>query len=369
MNEFNKHKKADKIKWILTGVAFLLIFVMFTGLCLQLFGKDKQKPSEWFKKAEESNSNYSESKVIDMPEVMTFSAKALAIARANGQTVDVKIKATVIPDDASNKAVDFSVEWGYATVHKDEAVTDFVTVTQECDGSVNATVSCKKAFDTDKIIVKVTTREGGFTAKCTITFLGVATSMNISASDLTPVSSAERGVYYQLGTKKTYTFNIALDNVFGKVGSKNLTATVGAVGNLYFGDEYVNSDSGLGTFSNMKSKPLSTYADRFITSATISENVLTVTVGSDLLESFYSYKESDEYGGTTYYDRVVFEDEYGFTSGDGYESNAKANTEAMKSCYFTVTVTDSVSELSETIRIWLVTPVNGVKLDKTEFSV
>lgn len=28
-----------------------------------------------------------------------------------------------------------------------------------------------------------------------------------------------------------------------------------------------------------------------------------------------------------------------------------------------------VSELSETIRIWLVTPVNGVKLDKTEFSV
>ena len=24
MNEFNKHKKADKIKWILTGVAFLL---------------------------------------------------------------------------------------------------------------------------------------------------------------------------------------------------------------------------------------------------------------------------------------------------------------------------------------------------------
>ena len=105
------------------------------------------------------------------------------------------------------------------------------------------------------------------------------------------------------------------------------------------------------------------------TSAAISENVLTVTVGSDLLESFYSYKESDEYGGTTYYDRVVFEDEYGLTSGDGYESNAKANTEAMKSCFFTVTVTDSVSELSETIRIWLVTPVNGVKLDKTEFSV
>ena len=355
----NKKKKIIVITAVILAVISIIAIIAGVVIANKKDKKDTLYITE----------NFDDAATYEMPEVMTFSAKALAVAQANGQAVNVKIKATVIPDDASNKAVDFSVEWGYATVHKDEAVTDFVTVTQEYDGSVNATVSCKKAFDTDKIIVKVTTREGGFTAKCTVTFLGVATSMNISASDLTPISSVERGVYYQLGTKKTYTFNIALDNDFGNVGSKNLTAIVGAVGNLYFGDEYVNSDSGLGTFSNMKSKPLSTYADRFITSATISENVLTVTVGSDLLESFYSYKESDEYGGTTYYDRVVFEDEYGFTSGDGYESNAKSNTEAMKSCCFTVTVTDSVSELSETIRIWLVTPVNGVKLDKTEFSV
>ena len=123
--------------------------------------------------------NFNDTVTYEMPKSMAFTAKSLAAANEKGQAVNVKIKATVIPDDASNKAVDFSVEWGYATVHKDEAVTDFVTVTQEYNGSVNATVSCKKAFDTDKIIVKVTTREGGFTAKCTVTFLGVATSMNI----------------------------------------------------------------------------------------------------------------------------------------------------------------------------------------------
>ena len=355
----NKKKKIVVIAAIILAVISIIAIIAGVVVANKKDRKDTLYVTE----------NFDETEIYEMPKSMAFTAKSLAAANEKGQAVNVKIKATVIPDDASNKAVDFSVEWGYATVHKDEAVTDFVTVTQEYDGSVNATVSCKKAFDTDKINIKVTTREGGFTAKCTVTFLGVATSMDITASDLTPVSSSERGIYYQLGTKKTYTFNIALDNDFGNVGSKNLTATIGAVGNLYFGDEYVNSDSGLGTFSNMKSKPLSTYADRFITSVTISENVLTVTVGSDLLESFYSYKESDEYGGTTYYDRVVFEDEYGLTSGDGYESNAKANTEAMKSCYFTVTVTDSVSALSETIRIWLVTPVNGVKLDKTEFSV
>jgi len=52
MNELNMHKKSDKIKWALTGIAFLLVFAMLMGICLQLFGTGKQKPSEWFKKPE-----------------------------------------------------------------------------------------------------------------------------------------------------------------------------------------------------------------------------------------------------------------------------------------------------------------------------
>jgi len=50
--ELNKHKAKDKIKWILTGITFLLVFAMLVGMCLQLFGTGKQKPSEWFKKPE-----------------------------------------------------------------------------------------------------------------------------------------------------------------------------------------------------------------------------------------------------------------------------------------------------------------------------
>lgn len=53
MNELNRHKRNDKIKWVCTGVAFVLIFVFLVGLCMQLFAKDdKYKPSEWFKKTE-----------------------------------------------------------------------------------------------------------------------------------------------------------------------------------------------------------------------------------------------------------------------------------------------------------------------------
>lgn len=51
--ELNKHKAKDRIKWILTGLGFLLIVVFLAGLCMQLFAKDdKYKPSEWFKKSE-----------------------------------------------------------------------------------------------------------------------------------------------------------------------------------------------------------------------------------------------------------------------------------------------------------------------------
>ena len=51
-NELQRHKRSDKIKWAFTGIAFVLLFVMVTGLCLQLFGNDKVKPSNWFKKSD-----------------------------------------------------------------------------------------------------------------------------------------------------------------------------------------------------------------------------------------------------------------------------------------------------------------------------
>ena len=52
MSNFNKHVKSDKIKWIATGIALLFISLIIVGVCLQVFGKGKVKPSEWFKKDE-----------------------------------------------------------------------------------------------------------------------------------------------------------------------------------------------------------------------------------------------------------------------------------------------------------------------------
>lgn len=53
-NELKRHKKIDGMKWTITGIVLFLICVAVVGMGLQLFGKGKQKPSEWFKKQEQS---------------------------------------------------------------------------------------------------------------------------------------------------------------------------------------------------------------------------------------------------------------------------------------------------------------------------
>ena len=51
-NELQRHKKSDKVKWTVTAIAFVLLAVLLAGVCLQVFGKGKIQPSEWFKKTD-----------------------------------------------------------------------------------------------------------------------------------------------------------------------------------------------------------------------------------------------------------------------------------------------------------------------------
>ncbi len=364
---YEKKQKILKLTAILLAVITILTAGII-GICYSV--KSNASTISTAELPDEPDFEYSEPKVYDMPKTMAFTAKTLAAAQANGQTVDVQIKASVSPWDAANQQVDYSVAWGAAPTHGTEAVTDYVTVTQDSDGSLTATISCKKAFGSDKIIVTVTTRNGGYTAKCTVSFVGVASTISITNGSLNPISDTNRGSYYELGTNKTYNFTVNLGNIFNTIGSKNLTVTLGGNGSLYFGKEFVDGNSGMGNFTDMSQKSMADMVNNFITSATISGNTLTIKTGTKVIESYYSSAENDEYGlGTYYYNRYVFEDEYGFTSGTDFEKNGKANTAALPSCYFTITVKDTVSGLSETIRVWIVTSVKSVSLNKTTVNI
>lgn len=118
---------------------------------------------------------------------------------------------------------------------------------------------------------------------------------------------------------------------------------------------------------------MSDIVSRFIDYVEISGNTLTVKTGSTILENHYDEKVEDtEYHtGTTYKGRYVYPDEYdlGLIGGKDYDVNSEFNAAAIPSCYFTITVKDTVSGLSETIRVWLVTSVKSVSLDKTSVSI
>ena len=374
-----EHKKSDTVKWVLTLVAFLIVGVMLAGIICGWFEKKEELPQEETEQAavvDGEDNPMIEDTIYPMPEEMSFSALAFMPdvtadppGENESQSVDVRIEAYVYPESAANKEVDFSVAWGNASTHGSEEVTDYLTVTPDSDGSRIATVSCKKAFGSDTIIITVTTRDGGFTATCTVSFVGVASGIEITSSTAAKTSSSERGEYYELGTGKTYTFDIALSNVFDDVSSDLSVTEIGGYGTLYFGNGSFN-DGGYINYTEMWQKDIGEFADQFITSATLSGKTLTVKTGSKVMENYYSRVAPDEYFiADIYYDRYVVEvsdDTMGYKGPGDTFNNEKAeyNVETLPSCYFYVTVKDSISGLSETVRLWLVSSVSGVSFSQ-----
>lgn len=384
MSNYNDNSSwSDKFSWIITIVAMVLVAILSIGLLCALFiqpkedEQDEQAEVQQISVMDGAGNAMDADTVYAMPEAMSFSAASLAQARAqfnepsgttvtSDESVDVRIEAYVRPDDAANKKVDFSVAWGTAPTHGSEPVENYLTVTPDSDGSTTATVSCKKAFGDDTILITVTTREGGYTATCTVTFTGIADGISISGSTATKKSSSGRSEYYEVGTSKTYTFNISLTNAFDDVASDLSVKEIGGVGTMYFGNGSYN-DGGYINFSNVTQKDIGDLADEFITSATISGNTLTVKTGSKILENYYSSYGPDDYFITDiFYDRYVIEmnDDWSIKdSSDSFNNqNAKYNAEHIDDCYFYVTVEDGISGLTQTVKLWLVSSVSGVSL-------
>ena len=387
MSNYNDNSSwSDKFSWVITIVAMVLVAILSIGLLCALFIQpSEEKPDEQTEVQQaavidgEGNAMDADT-VYAMPAAMSFSAASLAQARAHfdepsgttitsDESVDVRIEAYVRPDDAANKKVDFSVAWGTAPTHGSEPVENYLTVTPDSDGSTTATVSCKKAFGDDTILITVTTREGGYTATCMVTFTGIADGISISSSTATKKSSSGRGEYYEVGTSKTYTFDISLTNAFDDVTSDLSVKEIGGVGTMYFGNGSYN-DGGYINFSNVTQKDIGDLADEFITSATISGNTLTIKTGSKILENYYSSYGPDEYFITDiFYDRYVIEmnDDWSIKdSSDSFNNqNAKYNAEHIDDCYFYVMVEDEISGLTQTVKLWLVSSVSGVSLSPT----
>ena len=92
------------------------------------------------------------------------------------------LTATITPDNADDKTVDWSVafvnpasEWATG-----KTVTDYVTVTPTSNGALTATVECLQAFG-EQVVVTVASRDNeGVTATCTVDYVKKVNGMELT---------------------------------------------------------------------------------------------------------------------------------------------------------------------------------------------
>ena len=125
-----------------------------------------------------------------------------------------ELTATIFPNTASNILVDWTIAWESSSQTAD--IAQYITVNPTYAGSRVCEVRCFKALPGNAVIT-VTTRDGGHTAKCTVKFVGIPTTMTATNSTLDKDMSGNYKV--PMFKRQTYNFDINLGNIFNSVGT------------------------------------------------------------------------------------------------------------------------------------------------------
>ncbi len=160
-DDLNTHKTKDKVKWILTAIAFLLVAVMLIGICLQVFGKGGIKPTEWFNDEQTEN-------VTFIPTEMSAMRLNTSRAVATGNTYT--LTATVEPADATNGDVTWSIAWKNpdSTWASGKTLSNYITLSSD---GLTATVTVKAAFGEQAIITVRSVSNTDIYATCTVDYV------------------------------------------------------------------------------------------------------------------------------------------------------------------------------------------------------
>ena len=284
----------SKGKWISRVCGALLVLALI--VCTVLIGILTDGYTHW--KADVPSSQMMQSNDEDefygygtaKVQAVSLSMNAAAVTAANG-SVSKTLTAYVYPEDAKNKAVDWTIEWLDTEETKD--ISDYLTLVPDSDGSATAQLTCLQAFD-GEALVTVTSREGAFFDTCRVLFVGNPSSVNVSCDALS-LKSGSFGTYYEIGAGNSYTFDITPDNVFGTVGAEcNYTFEVKGHGSFKTQTQYyytVNDgktwEEGTEQTVNIADVTTVSKYEPSVFDWSVSGNKLTVNVNCTL-ESYYT---------------------------------------------------------------------------------
>ena len=253
----NKEKRYDNIRWAVTFAVVFMLVISTVLVSLQAF--TDIKPFDVFKNSgesetsaysivtDESGNELEEGTIHSMPAVLNITSNALALADNN--FIEILLTATVTPSSAMNKAVDWSV--GYADGSDKTDIADYLTVTPTSDGSNIASVKCYKPFTKDMVIT-VVTREGGFSASCTVRYIGVPSTLEITFNGVEKDTDGAY-VFEVEDQNKSFTAQLSLSNIFGAITNYSTSYSfsvedVGEVTNDLVCIDYYSSKWGYHTY-------------------------------------------------------------------------------------------------------------------------
>lgn len=289
-----------------------------------------------------------------------FNTENVKIAELASTTYTKTLTATVLPSDAQDKSVDWSYAWEDTSITED--VTTYLSVVPSGDGSTTATVTCLKGFLNKNIIITVTTRVGGFSATCLVRYLGVPETLTIDSSAYTTAyDSTVSKDLTQIYTNSSYDLPLVLGNSMNSVGSGygSYKITLSAPGTILVNAKTVVRSTGEETNKTEEA------------TFNISENpdgkiYASAQIGNNFLTPICVYINEGKLHVSTNNSMLAYTNTVGGQSS--YCTRTVIGMKDGQTAYYSVTVTETNTNVSQTINFKILSSVSSVNLSLTEIN-
>ena len=281
----------EKFKWIAVFTALILLFAgVITSLAIAIGNKPVEVKTEGQDVSAATEDNPMVLLTMGNATIFRAAPEVSKVDTPEQAYVSQTVTATITPTTVVDKYVTWSVAWANDAPLKDKNISDYIKVTDDSQGNLTATVNCYKSFKGSKAILTCTTRQGGKTGTVNIVYEGVPSSMSITAPTGVTKYNLGKDSVDLLYVGKSYSLNLAMDNIFHSVGSNynDFTVTVTGVGSVTCGS-YSQSGRGAGWSSHSNIVDFNKIAKEFVTCSTTG-NTLSINV----TKSLYDYYESKE---------------------------------------------------------------------------
>ena len=345
----------EKFKWIAVFTALILLFAgVISALAIAIGNKPVEVKTEGQDVSAATEDNPMVLLTMGNATIFRAAPEVSKVDTPEQVYVSQTVTATITPTTVVDKYVTWSVAWANDAPLKDKNISDYIKVTDDSQGNLTATVNCYKSFKGSKAILTCLTRQGGKTGTVNIVYEGVPSSMSITAPTGVTKYNLGKDSVDLLYAGKTYSLNLAMDNVFHDVGSNfnDFDVTVKGVGTVQWAD-YVINPRGTGfniDYSNIPTMSLDSMKDKCV-SATVEGGVLKIQAK----DSYFNY-----------YDKFTVNSTY----GEPYGTYAKHYYASVKDSdgnnpYFLVTVKHKTLGFSAQYKFFIGEEVSKVTPSKT----